>query len=292
MPADTHANLHLSLIDCAKSGDCEGVASLLALGASPMSRDSAALFEAASHGHASCVELLIPVSDPMAVACRALRHASLCGHASIVKLLLPVSDPLARNSQALVLAAEHGHKECVQLLAQCSDPSANSFSPFRMAAGNGHVECVKLLASVLGSDSSEAIANAIHAAAARGHAECVQALIELAGASPQGAGFSLAIAAHGGHIECAALLMPLALPLEIAHAFCMAMDSGHALVVADMISRDPTLAGLITHDHRKEALDSHHDELSELLLSLFERQAIGDLLPADSASSSPRSARI
>lgn len=103
---------------------------------------------AACHGHAECVDLLIPVSDPKNGNSWALRHAAENGHAECVKLLIPVSDPKSENSGPLYLAARHGHANCVKLLLPVSDPSANDSGALSEAVKAGRAECVRILIPV------------------------------------------------------------------------------------------------------------------------------------------------
>lgn len=261
MKSKSHGNQNLNLISHAKAGDARAVASLLALGVNPRGRESAALFEAAENGHADCVEILIPVSDPMAVNSRALRHAARAGHAAVVQLLMAVSDAKADHSRALAWAAQEGRVECLRLLIPASDPAAEDFRALRFAASGGHAECVELLIP-FSHEGAEAI------------------------------GESLVSAAYYGHAECAKALMRSPASLSATpRALYMAMDIGHASVVAAMIAHDPSLAGRIRHSHRKAAVRANKTELAELLCSILEQQAIDESLPA-SASPSPSRARL
>ena len=136
--------LDRQLLKCARTGDAEGVESLLAQGADPCQNNSEPLVSAANNGHAECVKLLIPVSDPKAKSSLALRWASYNGHPECVKLLIPVSDPMAESSYALRWAAENGHADCVKLLIPVSDPKHNHRA-LQMAIDYANPDCAKLL---------------------------------------------------------------------------------------------------------------------------------------------------
>lgn len=73
--------LNQKLILSAQLGDKDGVLSHLAQGGNPQAKDSTALREAAYHGHAECVKILISVSDPKILDSQALRFAVVSGHA-------------------------------------------------------------------------------------------------------------------------------------------------------------------------------------------------------------------
>lgn len=143
--ASRQEKLNKNLAHAAGQGDAATLAALLAQGGDPTANGSTALCWAAKHGHAECVELLIPCSDARSFNSYAIRQAASRGHLECVKLLIPVSDPKADNSYALLWASVHGHIECVKLLIPFSDPKADDSCALFTAAAHDYTECVKLL---------------------------------------------------------------------------------------------------------------------------------------------------
>lgn len=78
--------------------------------------------EAASKGHLSCVEVLLPKRVREYSCNLALEAAANGGHAACVERLIPLSNGLNMDSQALRWAARRNHLECVQLLLPHSNP--------------------------------------------------------------------------------------------------------------------------------------------------------------------------
>ena len=77
---------------------------------------SAALYWAASFGHAECVKLLIPFSDCMAANSRALAAAAYGDSEDCLNLLIPVSHPLLDIEGLLDEVIEEGKSYIAQLL--------------------------------------------------------------------------------------------------------------------------------------------------------------------------------
>ena len=112
-------NVDHQIMEAATRGDEVGLkALLLRPGCDPMSRDGdgmTALTWAAMLGHASCVDLLIPVGDALAKnknGMTALMYTARHGRTSCTELLVPVSDALAKDKNgwtALMHAAKNGH---------------------------------------------------------------------------------------------------------------------------------------------------------------------------------------
>ena len=113
-----------------------------------------ALMWAANHGHASCVEILLPFSDPLAQdkdGWTALMWAAFHGQESCIALLIPVSDALAqshRKMTALMLAARRGKMSCIHLLLSVSDAQMSDHSgctASQMAIDHGHDALARLI---------------------------------------------------------------------------------------------------------------------------------------------------
>jgi hypothetical protein len=127
-----------------------------------------ALMAAASAepGLSHFIPLLLPISDPFQTrqpgGDSALAMAAAGGDASCVRLLIPVSDARALNERthtALMLAAQSGHADCVRLLLPVSDPAAKDkrqgWAAIHMAArsrSEGAPECCEMLAAAAGVD--------------------------------------------------------------------------------------------------------------------------------------------
>ena len=289
--SDPRASLSLALRSAAKHGRVECLALLIPV-SDPDAGHSDAIRWAAANGHADCVKVLISVSDPKAVDCQALRTAASKGHTECVKLLIPVSDPEACDSDALKLAAAAGHAECIKLLVPVTHRKTSR--ALLAAAGGGHAECVKLLLPIppLQAGDPNSLNRALLAAVRAGHAECVKLIIPGVNLKRLG-GDALFCAVDNCQEECFRLLLSALMPMSAQEpALLLAIEKGHANVVALMISHDPLLADLI--DSKKvgaEAAAKGHLALASLMLSLAESLAISTAVPP--ASSSPqRSARI
>lgn len=141
----TTSELDNSLAEFARQGDAYQTALCLAAGANAKANESAALAWAATHGHADCVELLIPLSDPRSTHSIALLLAAENGHAKCVELLIPVSGLGEPLCIALALAAENGHVECAKILLPIADAKHKNFYALQKAAFAGHGDCVSLL---------------------------------------------------------------------------------------------------------------------------------------------------
>lgn len=130
--------LHMLLIAAARAGDAAECSRLMAIGADPKARSSAALHLAAGRGHADCLRLLIPVSAPKSNDSEALYIAAANGQAESVRLLIPVSEPKDRRSRALLVSAQRGHAECAKLLLPASESLAQNCLPLQAAIRRGH----------------------------------------------------------------------------------------------------------------------------------------------------------
>lgn len=246
-------NSRLSL--AAMLGDASALILLLSQGADPKAEDSEALFFAASHGHASCVELLIPFSDPTANESYALGRAARNGHAKCVELLTPFPHSKDAMGFALVRASESGSADCIRLLLSQPFSMDEASRSIHFAARNGHAECVKILLPA--SDPAADHSDALNEAASNGYAECV-----------------------------ALLLSPTAL-VKNPRPFYSAIDAGHASVVALMLASEPSLAELVDFDQAcSHAVALGRHELAATLLSFSESRSIS--ASADVAAGSLR----
>lgn len=131
------ASLDDQLVDRAKAGDAVQLAALLVQCARSIPFGCKALFEAACHGRAECVKLLISAANPNDRYPLALSLAAFIGHADCVKLLISALLGLPLEPAALVSAAQAGHAECVRLLIPACDPMAKGSSALRRPAENG-----------------------------------------------------------------------------------------------------------------------------------------------------------
>lgn len=254
------------LVTAAEAGDKDKVLELLASGADPRSRDSAALRVAASHGHEECVRLLLPVSNPNASAAHVplapLMEAACAGHVECVRLLLPMSDTKARGSLALRVAVQNGHVECARLLLPVSDAAADDCYALRVAALNGRAECLTLLLPV--SDAKALGSQALRLAVCEGHAECVRMLISVSG--------------------------PLC---EIEGLLDGAMSAGQAKVAALLIGEEPRLLdGVDLLGRREAAIKNNHGDMASLLLSIEDQKELSSLAPGQPARGGLRHQRL
>lgn len=134
------------------------------------------LCEAAKHGRAECVKLLIPNGIPLHNKNLALCMAAHGGNVDCVKLLIPVSNPKDNKSIALTLAAQNEHVECVKLLIPVSDSLSISGTALLEAAGCGSLGCVKEL---LPHASPKKINCALQQAVLRQQTQVVDCLLPL-----------------------------------------------------------------------------------------------------------------
>lgn len=98
--AANKSHLDKALSKLAKLGDQAGVVRLLAQGADAHSFHSAPLHEAAAHGHAECVKLLIPADMPNLLESR--KHAMAFGQADLAALLSSIIERAALCSTSPV----------------------------------------------------------------------------------------------------------------------------------------------------------------------------------------------
>lgn len=111
-----------------------------------------AITEAAAHGHAEVVKLLLTQwSNPAADDNIAIRLASRDGHTSVVEVLLgdPRVNPSAIKNSAIKLASMYGRTEIVKLLL--ADPRvrlSDDGYELMQASYNNHYETLKFLLGV------------------------------------------------------------------------------------------------------------------------------------------------
>lgn len=276
-------NLNENLITYAKAGDAGRVRDLLSQGANALFEDSRALRSAAEHGHAKCVELLLPTSNPLAYGSHALQLAAYDGHFDCVKLLLPLSNPLSDHSLALRWAAENGHVECVKFLLPVSDPSDEDFSALTMAARYGHLECVKLLLPfsppLTGNELS--FAHAISS----GKIEAFKLLLSSCGpfaSEPE----ALLWAAEAPDSECAALLSSLYETTNRAPGILTAaIAQGSPATVSLLLNIEPFRKNCRLHEIREQFLhDSDARATLAALDAFIDAEELAEATPAAAKS--------
>ena len=315
-------NLNQQLFAAAADGDSQGIVRLLALGADALYWECLALREAAEHGHAECVKLLIPISNPKADNSSALARAAKHGHAECVELLIPVSNPNANNSGALGWAVHNGHAECVKLLIPVSDPKHDNSLALRVAAGQGYLECVKLLIPI--SDPKDDNSAALATAAEHGHTECVKILLPVSDPKADSS-YALRLAALHGHAECvellrfasdpkandslalrnaiangragcALLLVPVSDPLigmvEDVARIASTFDES-ANVLPTLLALEPRLFDELNFPAILAAATAKgHAKMALLISSIIEQKSLAAHLPSLAASNAPSPRRI
>jgi len=149
------------LIESARLGDIAGVKAALAAGA--RASNGAALYWAATQGHAEILSRLLAAdANVHANNDATLRYAAASGHAEIVNLLLAAdADVHAHDDEALRWAAVSGHVEIVsRLLVAGADIHANDDAALCRAARKGHAEVVNRLLAA-GADPVVALKGAL-----------------------------------------------------------------------------------------------------------------------------------
>jgi len=141
----------------ASLGAANGVSASLADGADALWADDCgrdALMRATNAGSASCVKILLPLSNPLRAdnwGGTALAHAAASGSVECVALLLPVSDSRHADQAghtALHIAVVGDKPEIIGLLAPASDCAAEDArgrDALALAAFNARPECLRAL---------------------------------------------------------------------------------------------------------------------------------------------------
>lgn len=259
-------DINQMLADHGREGDLDGMKKLLSKGANPNENESEALRLAAKNGHVECVRLLILFSDPKSASSYALRWAARNGHAECVRLLIPVSNPEACGSMPLCVAAEKGHAECVRLLIPVSNHPKDISDALSWAARYDRTECVKLLISAAAANPAVDHLPAICWAIEYGSVESLMLLISnpaiLNACDPANA-------------------------RQIDSILSAAFNFGEARMLSLMLAQEPRLLdGLDLLANADIALAKGHSELSSLLRSIIDKQALSaqSLGPASGAS--------
>lgn len=217
--------LDADLQEAAEAGDAEACRRVLALGGLSEKNRSAALCFASLHGHAHCVEAILPFSNPEFKTSLALKLAARNGHRDCARILVAKTRSAADRARALQGAASTGHAGCVEeLLYRYSDPRFEGSKALRCAVASGSLACVKLLLPV--SDLSAMNFKAVEESLARGHVEISALLIANAPewASAQMLSLARARAVEDGHSGLAALLTSLIEPDEIEQSCAPASE--------------------------------------------------------------------
>ena len=201
--------------------------------------------------------------------------------------------------ERLVDAAGAGDAaQCSRLISQGADPRCQSDAALAAAASRGHADCVRLLMALCDPKSTHS--RSLYFAAANAHAECVKLLIPVSDPKAEDSR-ALLISAQRGHLECVRLLLPVSESLMKRHALppltrsnsvplYAALDRGQASVFSAMLAHEPRLLKsldlppLLAH-----SISQGHADLSALLASIIEQQALSASLPTrmPGASSPP-----
>lgn len=164
----------------------------------------------------------------------ALYEIALSGH----------NEPPSASFAAVALgwAATAGCPKCVSSLIAAHGPSADCLRALSKASLRGNTECVKLLISSLDSSAGR---SALLQSQDDGNPDRATLFFCDSEHQPREQD-PLRLAAHNGHVECVKLLLPVSRPLSTHPApFHVAIEQGHAAIVALMVEREPDLVDAV-----------------------------------------------
>lgn len=229
-----------------------------------------ALFEAAVHGHADCVQLL-------------LKHGADV-NAQSTSNTSPSNGSSVNGNTALHYAACAGHVDVVKVLveagANVEEQNENGHTPLMEAASAGHVSVSKLLLEYgagINTHSNEFKESALTLACYKGHLEMVKFLLS-AGADQEHKTdemhTALMEASMDGHVEVAKLLLDSGAQVNMpAESFesplTLAACGGHTDLAMVLIERGANLEEVNDEGYTPlmEAAREGHEEMVALLLS-------------------------
>ncbi|CAD5123429.1 DgyrCDS11779 [Dimorphilus gyrociliatus] len=229
-----------------------------------------ALFEAAVHGHADCVQLL-------------LKHGADV-NAQSSSNTSPSNGSSVNGNTALHYAACAGHVDVVKVLveagANVEEQNENGHTPLMEAASAGHVPVSKLLLDYgagINTHSNEFKESALTLACYKGHLEMVKFLLS-AGADQEHKTdemhTALMEASMDGHVEVAKLLLDSGAQVNMpAESFesplTLAACGGHTDLAMVLIERGANLEEVNDEGYTPlmEAAREGHEEMVALLLS-------------------------